>query len=313
MMTSIDEAVGSASAIHLVQIDEGQAAAAAADISVEAAWPDVSETALLVDHVVQRATLAQDDAADAAETSDTAAAGDHASRVIRDNPAVKARAFRALAYLLHGEAIGLEAWASSAATLSLDGYGPPFRLPQQLLLPAVVLKQASPYQTWLDWDLQPGVHYEQLAYDLSDLEEKVFELLGVSRAGSTSQDGAANSSAAADLALEGLQSMAKAAQSAVAQRIDVFAQLDAFAWSVARYKDACPWDVLAPAAGDRMFHAVQLHPSEVFNSPGVPESVQLQVMKQLRVNFEAVLKLPAYAAAAEEGVVGAKSLSGLNV
>jgi hypothetical protein len=212
---------------------------------------------------------------------------------------MKARAFRALAYLLHGEAVGLEAWASSAATLSLDGYGPPFRLPQQLLLPSAVLKQASPYQSWLDWDLQPGVHHEQFVYDLSNLEEKVVTMLGVgSESSSTKQEEASSSAASVGSAWGRLRGMADAAHSAVAAKVNIFAQLDAFVWSVARYKEACPWDVLAPAADDRMFHVVQLNPSEVFNSPGVPESVRLLVTQQLHSNFAAALKLPAYAAAA---------------
>jgi hypothetical protein len=291
-------------AFHVVQFGQVQAAAAGYS-SVELGCCDSSETGSPVGRVARRAALSQDEAADAADPTDAAGAGEHAREAVHDNPAVKARAFRALAYLLHGEAVGLEAWASSAATLSLDGYGPPFRLPQQLLLPAAVLKQASPYQTWLDWDLQPGVHYEQFAYDLSDLEEKVFAMLGVSSAGSSARGAAAGSSSApADSAVKHLRSMAEAAQRAVVRKVDVFAQLDAFAWSVARYKEACPWDVAAPAAADRVFHAVQLHPSEVFNSPGVPESVRLQVMRQLHVNFKAALQLPAYAAAAEAVVVG---------
>jgi hypothetical protein len=301
----IGEVASAAGADHVVQFRQVQAAAAGKS-SVKFSCCDSSETGLPVGRVARRAALSQDDAADVADPAD-AAAVEHASEAVHDNPAVKARAFRALAYLLHGEAVGLEAWASSAATLSLDGYGPPFRLPQQLLLPAAVLKQASPYQTWLDWDLQPGVHYEQFAYDLSDLEEKVFAMLGVSSAGSSARGAAAgSSSAAADSAVKRLRSMAEAAQRVVVRKVDVFAQLDAFAWSVARYKEACPWDVAAPAAGDRVFHAVQLHPSEVFNSPGVPESVRLQVMRQLHVNFKAALQLPAYAAAAEAVFVGTR-------
>jgi hypothetical protein len=254
--------------------------------SAQAARLASPKTALHARALAGRVALAQEEEAGSAAAT-AAGAGHGRNDAVPDNPVIKARAFRALAMLLHGEAVGLEAWASSAATLSLDGYGPPFRLPQQLLLPAAVLKQTSPYQPWLDWELQPGVHHEQLAYNLSDLEEKVFAMLGV--------DG--DSSSTLQSAWERLQGMAEAAHGVVAAKVNVFAQLDAFAWSVARYKEACPWDVVAPAADERMFHVVQLNPNEVFNSPGVPESVRLLVMQQMRSNFAAALKLPAYAAA----------------
>uniref|UniRef100_A0A383W761 Glycosyl transferase CAP10 domain-containing protein n=1 Tax=Tetradesmus obliquus TaxID=3088 RepID=A0A383W761_TETOB len=273
------------------------AAAAAVDEGSKAWQLNLSGTGMHWNAPAGRAALAQADAADSAAATAGDAGSDEAAP---DNPAMTAHAFRALAYLLHGEAVGLEAWASCAATLSIDGYGPPFRLPQQLLLPSAVLKQASPYQSWLDWDLQPGVHYQQFVYDLSDLEEKAFQMLGVgSERSRTKQEGA--SGATLDAAWAELRGMAEAAHSAVAAKVDVFAQLDAFAWSVARYKEACPWDVAAPAAGERVFHVVQLNPSEMFNSPGVPESVRLLVMQQLRSNFAAALKLPAYAAAAAGG------------
>lgn len=211
------------------------------------------------------------------------------------HPLMMARAFRAMTHLLHKEGVGMEGWADAVATLSIDGYGPAYRLPQQLLLPAAVLKQQSPYQAWLDWELHPGVHYEQFAYDLADVERRGFGMLGAE--GASASGGVAGVSDRVAAAKLRLQEMAEAARAAVAAKVNIFAQLDAFAWSIARYKEVCPWAVAVPAPGDTAWRVLQLDPSEVFNAKAVAEAVRLRVMRHLQRNFATALKHPAYASA----------------
>lgn len=162
-------------------------------------------------------------------------------------------------------------------------YGPPFRLPQQLLLGSAVLRMSSPYQTWLDWHLMPGLHLQEFAYDLSDLEQRVLQQL---QSDDTTRD----------VTTITLQGMAHAARALVAAKVQIVAQLDAFAWSVARYKEVCRWEVVRPSGdGTAQWHVLQLG-ADVFQSKGVPEGVQAQVMQHLHTNFERALRHPAAAA-----------------
>lgn len=187
----------------------------------------------------------------------------------------------------------------------LGRYGPPFRLPQQLLVGSAVLRMTSPYQTWLDWDLVPGKHLQEFAYDLTDMEEQLTQQLGLSGSSSISassgseagKDGGSSSSSEAasgrdDAARAALQAMATAARALVASRVHVTAQLDAFAWSIARYKQACAWEVERPAAGDATWQVLTFG-ADLFTAKGVPASVHLEVMQHLRANFEAALQHPA--------------------
>lgn len=219
---------------------------------------------------------------------------------------MSARAYRIIGSMLNkGEAIGMEGWADAAVTLSIDGYGPAYRLPQQLLLGSAVLKMASPYQTWLDWDLLPGLHYAEFAYDLSDVEKQGFQmLLGIQLQSPASKSATGVNSASqvdtAPAAHHGAthskaRSMADAARSVLVEKLDILAQLDAFAWSVARYKEACDWEVKQPPSDDATWHVLQLDPLEIFMSRGVSEAVQLKAMLHLRHNFMVALRNPVYA------------------
>lgn len=170
-------------------------------------------------------------------------------------------------------------------------YGPPFRLPQQLLLGSTVLKMSSPYQCWLDWHLEAGRHFQPFSYDLSDLEQQVAKSVAAVLHEKVADSSSSDASPAAD-ARGGswLRDVAIAARGAVAERVNVLAQLDAFAWSVARYKEACNWETQqVPPEGDAVWQLLQLDPIGVFQSKGVPSEVQLQVMQHLQQNFRAAL------------------------
>lgn len=164
-------------------------------------------------------------------------------------------------------------------------YGPPFRLPQQLLLGSAVLRMQSPYQTWLDWQLLPGQHLQEFAYDLTGLEKQLLQLLGLGGGQGTAAGGAEHARAS-------LQGMARAARALVASRVHLVAQLDAFAWSVARYKDVCRWQVQAPVEGDGTWRVLRLG-ADVFTAKGVAEGVQMEAMQHFKQNFQAALNHPA--------------------
>jgi hypothetical protein len=159
----------------------------------------------------------------------------------------------------------------------------------------------SPYQTWLDWDLVPGKHLQEFAYDLTDLEQQFTKHLGLSGSssvggrtgGGAGKDGASSSNEVAsgerrdDAARAALQAMASAARALVASKVQVVAQLDAFAWSVARYKHACAWEVERPGSGDAW--QVLTLGADLFTAKGVPGGLHLEVMQHLQTNFQAAL------------------------
>jgi hypothetical protein len=136
---------------------------------------------------------------------------------------------------------------------------------------------------------------QEFAYDLSDLEQQLQQLL---------QEGAGSNGAAAAAAAAGvggataearLRAMATAARALVASRAHIVAQLDAFAWSVARYKEVCKWEVQQPqqgGGGAAAWRLLVLGPG-VFQAKGVPQGLQLEVMQHLSQNFEAALQHPA--------------------
>jgi hypothetical protein len=175
---------------------------------------------------------------------------------------------------------------SSSCLCALCRYGPPFRLPLQLLLGSAVLRMDSPYQTWLDWELLAGVHVQEFAYDLTDLERQLLRALGVVDTSSSSSSGAA----AGGGGREALRAMAAAARALVAGRVHVVAQLDAFAWSIARYKEVCKWEVAAPSGAGWSVLALG---ADLFGTKGVPQDVHLQVMRHLEQNFAEALQHPA--------------------
>lgn len=143
----------------------------------------------------------------------------------------------------------------------------------------------SPYQTWLDWQLVPGQHLREFAYDLTDLEKQLLQLLGLHGDQGTDVGGGEKARAM-------LQGMASAARALVTSKVHLVAQLDAFAWSVARYKVVCRWEVQAPVEGDRTWRVLRLG-ADVFAAKGVPEGVQVEVMQHLGRNFQAALNHPA--------------------
>lgn len=159
----------------------------------------------------------------------------------------------------------------------------------------------SPYQTWLDWDLVPGQHVQEFAHDLTDLEQKLLGMVTDSSdgTGSSATDGS-ESQEAVD---KKLQAMAAAARALTLSRVHIVAQLDAFAWSVARYKQVCAWDVQAPADGDTTWQLLAL-PADLVQAKGVPEAVQVDVMKHLKKNFAAALQHPALKATLQAGLAG---------
>ncbi|GFH08287.1 uncharacterized protein HaLaN_03223, partial [Haematococcus lacustris] len=80
--------------------------------------------------------------------------------------------------------VTMEAWAQYDLTLSVDGFGPPWRLPRQLLGMTPIVKVDSPFKEWFARRLQPGVHYEPVEYDLSSLAYRTKQLIAEAHSGS---------------------------------------------------------------------------------------------------------------------------------
>jgi hypothetical protein len=179
----------------------------------------------------------------------------------------KAAEFAAVARVIHGEGIGMEGWSEHRASLSVDGYGPAYRLPQQLLAGQVVLRMQSPYQSWFEHHLTAGVHMFEFDYDLSNFLLRAGEL----RRG---------------LLVEPhiYKLVSEQARAVAIDVLDVFAQLDSFAWSIARIKElqsGVPVE-LPPDGG---WQVLQLLPSDILNSKGFPADVLADVMEVQRRNL----------------------------
>ncbi len=121
--------------------------------------------------------------------------------------------------------VPLEEWAAFKASISVDGHGSPFRLPQQLLLGGVVMSVASRYKPWITPVFKPGVHYVPIKPNMEDVVYK------------------------SSLVLSGGDEYANLAAAARAQALESFhilAQLDAFMWGVMNVKNVSRWNVQPP-------------------------------------------------------------------
>ena len=176
--------------------------------------------------------------------------------------------FASLAKLVHGEGIGMEGWSDHRVALSVDGYGPPYRLPQQLLAGQVVLRMQSPYQTWFEHHLQAGTHVFEFEFDLSNFLLKAGQLKGL-----------------LDVNLDALKAVSDQARAVAIDVLDVFAQLDSFAWSVARIKEL-QQEVPVELPTDGNWQVLQLAPSDILNSKGVPPEVHRDIIDKLHRNLK---------------------------
>ncbi|GFH25403.1 uncharacterized protein HaLaN_23355 [Haematococcus lacustris] len=127
--------------------------------------------------------------------------------------------------------VTMEAWTQYDLTLSIDGFGPPWRLPRQLLGMTPIVKVESPLKEFFASKLKPGVHYEPVAYDLKDLPQRSWQLLAEIESGS-----------------QRLQRMAEAARDMAVDSFHALAQLDTLAWSLMHVKSVCQWPVEDPGA-----------------------------------------------------------------
>ncbi|GAX77019.1 hypothetical protein CEUSTIGMA_g4466.t1 [Chlamydomonas eustigma] len=166
--------------------------------------------------------------------------------------------------------VELPQWGASTITVSIDGHGPPYRLPFQLLGGSVTLVQKSPHVTWLEaykddlW--KPGVHYESFEYDLSDFVTKARELVHRPR--------------------EQLQAMAEAAQKSGVELLNVFSLLDSIMWSLMRVKEVSQWEVRPPEPGS-VWKVVKMKKGEWFQFAhhGVPLLVKSAIEDRFSSNF----------------------------
>ncbi|KAL6763884.1 hypothetical protein V8C86DRAFT_2483609 [Haematococcus lacustris] len=125
--------------------------------------------------------------------------------------------------------VTMEAWAQYDLTLSVDGFGPPWRLPRQLLGMTPIVKVDSPFKEWFARRLQPGVHYEPVEYDLSSLAYRTKQLIAEAHSGS-----------------DRLHRMAIAAREMAIDDFHAIRQMDMLAWSLLNIKAASPWKVASP-------------------------------------------------------------------
>ncbi|KAJ9530077.1 hypothetical protein QJQ45_023356 [Haematococcus lacustris] len=141
-------------------------------------------------------------------------------------------------------ALDLDDWARYVLTISIDGFGAPWRLGSQLLGMTVVARMESPYKTWLDPYLKPGIHYEPVQHDLRDFVGRTQDLVREAERDS-----------------HRLQRMAEAARDLVATQANGIAQLDTFMASVLAVKRICAWEVQAPSSskgGSHKWEVLQL-------------------------------------------------------
>ncbi|KAG1671021.1 hypothetical protein FOA52_014265 [Chlamydomonas sp. UWO 241] len=134
---------------------------------------------------------------------------------------------------LEREPVPFERWGEAASTISIDGFGPAYRLNMQLLMGTALLKMDSPFETWIEPRLTDGVHYRSFRYDLTNYLEASRSLV----TGDLGRDSAAHK-------------MAAKSQALAVEALDVFAQLDSFVWSICRIKEVSHWEVVPPSEGD---------------------------------------------------------------
>ncbi|GAX77017.1 hypothetical protein CEUSTIGMA_g4464.t1 [Chlamydomonas eustigma] len=177
--------------------------------------------------------------------------------------------YPAIADQIQKPGVELPRWGASTITVSIDGHGPPYRLPFQLLGGSVTLVQKSPHVTWLEaykddlW--KPGVHYESFEYDLSDFVTKARELVHRPR--------------------EQLQAMAEAAQKSGVELLNVFSMLDSIMWSLMRVKEVSQWEVRPPRPGS-VWKVVKIKKGEWCKfAHGVPSSVKSAIEDRFASNF----------------------------
>ena len=131
--------------------------------------------------------------------------------------------------------VNLEDWAKYKVSISIDGHGSPYRLPQQLMLGTVVLSVASPHKPWFTPAFKPGVHYIPVARDLHNLVVTAKRALVDS-----------NRTSAA---------IAAAARRQALEWFNIVGHLDAFMWSVLSVKSVQRWAVQpAPDEGWEQLH-----------------------------------------------------------
>jgi hypothetical protein len=139
-----------------------------------------------------------------------------------------------------------------------------------------VLRQDSPYVEWFWYgssgdaaagaqaQLLPGRAYLNFSYDLSSWQAAALDAL-------RSQPAA-------------LAGVAARARTVMAAKLAVTAQLDSFAWAVARVKERCPWAVTLPAGAG--WRPLRQTPQQTFVSRGLPEAVRRQVVAAAPANFQ---------------------------
>ncbi|KAL6748171.1 hypothetical protein V8C86DRAFT_2885693 [Haematococcus lacustris] len=151
--------------------------------------------------------------------------------------------------------ITMESWTSFDLVLSIDGFGPPWRLPKQMLGMTPIVKVESPLKEFFAGRIQPGIHYEPVSYDLADLPARSRHLIEEAHSGSTR-----------------LHQMARAARDVAIDSFHALAQLDTLAVSLLRIQAASPWQVTNPYQGSRRtlltrWHKVYISRNHSWTSP----------------------------------------------
>ncbi|GAX77018.1 hypothetical protein CEUSTIGMA_g4465.t1 [Chlamydomonas eustigma] len=172
--------------------------------------------------------------------------------------------------VLQKPGLDVNEWGRSTVTVSVDGVGPSYQLPYQILGGSVTLLQRSPHVTWLEayrrelW--REGIHYESFDYDLSDFISKSREVVHRPR--------------------KQLQVMAEAAQKSGVELLNVFSMLDSIMWSLMRVKELSQWEVRPPSPGS-VWKVVKMR-KKIWGklNPGMPTSVKTAIQQKFKKNFD---------------------------
>ncbi len=131
-----------------------------------------------------------------------------------------------LQMLIGGNAAPMHEWTKHKFTVSIDGHGPPFRLPEQLLSGTAILMMDTPYRTEFAAAFQPGKHYIPYAYDFRDWLQVALSTVEQARTDSMA-----------------FRRMAEAAAYVAANRFCLLGQLDTLMTSIMGVKRHSPWRV----------------------------------------------------------------------
>ena len=178
----------------------------------------------------------------------------------KDNPL---RAFKH--NIIFGHGLPMAEWNSYAVQLSLDGLGPAFREPLQLLGSSVLLLARSQMDLFYHQLLEPGKHVEVFDEDLSDLVAVSKRLVAEWRRDSTR-----------------LSSQVRNMNAFALDHLTLEAQLRSFAWSLLKVRALVPWKTELQDG----FAVVKQ--ARTWKNQWIDPELKQQIMRDMAANFENV-------------------------